>query len=392
MSKKLVGIFVMTLLITTAILPLVSSFNNMKRSMENFLISNDKPKIYGETDIPDDCPYCMVSYWKMDEGSGSMTSDSYNGNDGGILHDNDGNDPAWCTGQVDKAICFAGDEEDMVSISDNPSLNFGTKDFSLEAWITYTGPKPSDNHVPTILSKRGDGSNGFFLALTYLNGNPNGNIICQIQGINYLPNMGGIVVDDGLYHHLVVTRQNTDLRFYIDGDLKDTKSSNKNMDSNHALLIGNDEPSPYGHTSAWTGEIDEVAVYYCSLSNSTIKCHYNNGLQGHDYCYCECDLDVETQSGFNMGTGNFQVTIKNVGSTDCRNVNWNITAEPIFGSGFCTKNGVISSISASGSEMITCSPNGNFGILKIYADAFVCGDTYSGTAYALIVGPYIFVF
>ena len=92
----------------------------------------------------DNCPPCMVSYWKLDEDSGDVI-DSFNSNHGtnhGAIR--------GLTGQVDNAYSFDG-IDDYVDVPDDNSLNLGTGDFTLEAWINAS---TSQNSYPTIIAKR----------------------------------------------------------------------------------------------------------------------------------------------------------------------------------------------------------------------------------------------
>ncbi|MBU7046756.1 MAG: hypothetical protein HXS54_10000, partial [Theionarchaea archaeon] len=65
-----------------------------------------------------DCPPCMVSYWRLDDSSGTTVSDSYGGNSGEIQSNGNASDPQWTTGKVGNALYFAGDPSDSVEIDD----------------------------------------------------------------------------------------------------------------------------------------------------------------------------------------------------------------------------------------------------------------------------------
>jgi uncharacterized repeat protein (TIGR01451 family) len=243
--------------------------------------------------ISQDCPPCMVSYWKLDELSGIIVNDSYGGNDGGIQTDGDTNEPAWTTGKVGNGLYFAGDASDSVEIEDDPGLHFGTGDFALEAWIKYEGPTDGSVMYPAIMSKRPGppGSNpleGFGLYLTYWPANVPGTLLMRIEDRNYVP--CSTPVDDGGWHHVVVQRCKNTVEFYIDGLLDGTAASNKDATTKAGLSLGLDASPSFD--TAWEGLLDEVAVYKCCLSPDIINWHYKLGLTGEGYCLeeelCEC--------------------------------------------------------------------------------------------------------
>jgi len=281
-KKKAIGIAVCILLTTAA---LSGAAGKMMKETDVALLTTTVALPGAKGTIPQDCPPCMVSYWKLDEISGVITNDSYGGNDGGILTDGDGNDPEWETGQVDNALHFAGDAPDMVIIGDDPSFHFGTGDFALEAWIKYEGPTSGSVEYPAIMSKRpgppgSDPIEGFCLCLSYWQGGIPGTLLLRIEDTNYVP--CSTRVDDGDWHHVVVQRCLNQVQFYVDGDLDATATSTKDATTSAALSLGLDWSS--SHDTEWEGLLDEVAVYDCCLSSGTIKCHYECGLTGEGYC------------------------------------------------------------------------------------------------------------
>ena len=68
----------------------------------------------------------MVSYWKLDESSGTTAYDSVDTNDGTLV-----NGPVWTTGAVDGALSFDGVNDYVeiphsngLDITDNLSVEF----------------------------------------------------------------------------------------------------------------------------------------------------------------------------------------------------------------------------------------------------------------------------
>ncbi|MCK4365277.1 MAG: right-handed parallel beta-helix repeat-containing protein [Thermoplasmatales archaeon] len=234
-----------------------------------------------------DCPDGMISYWKGD----GNAKDSYGSNDGtysGLGYEN---------GKVDQTFSFDG-FNDHVRIPHHSSLNLGTGDFTLEAWI-----KPNYNQKmhSTILSNRGDDEeNGFLLGILVLQGYAEGSLFLQIDGTNYIP--CNIDLRDYEWHHVAVTRTGISLAFYVDGVEDGTANSGKNMNSDGDMIIGWDEPVP--DVTPYKGLIDEMAIYNKALSIDEIEFHYFAGLAEHGYCECPDPVYVDDDyswEGYNDG-------------------------------------------------------------------------------------------
>lgn len=245
-------------------------------------------------DLPlvfENCPSCIVGYWKMDESSGALVHDSINGNHGNLLTDGDGMDPDWAPGIAGNALDFPGDADDMVIIGDDPAYHFGTGDFALEAWIKYEGPTDGSVMCPAIMSKRpgppgSDPLEGFCLCLSYWSGGIPGTLLLGIEDTNYYP--CSTPVDDGEWHHVVVQRCEDQVQFYVDGQPDGTAAtaSTNNADTDADLIVGLYPQSSFD--TEWEGLIDEVALYNCCLSRETIAIHHKQGLYGVGYSTCTC--------------------------------------------------------------------------------------------------------
>jgi prepilin-type N-terminal cleavage/methylation domain-containing protein len=214
------------------------------------------------------CPTCsqgLVGYWPFDEGSGTIAKDYSGNNNNGTLC-NGGTCPAqgptWTTGKVGSALNFDG-ADDYVTIPDSPSINLGTGDFTLVAWIKAATTQTT---YPQILSKRGTTANGFLFGLW-----SNGNLFMQIAGANY-PIATDPNLRDNNWHYVVAVRRGSTVTYYIDGANKGSFTSTASMSSTHALWIGRDEPAA-GFTP-FNGLIDEIHIYNRALSDSEIKALY----------------------------------------------------------------------------------------------------------------------
>jgi hypothetical protein len=78
----------------------------------------------------------LVAYWKFDEGAGDIAFDeTQNNNDCGLLCTGENcSPPKWTEGKIGYALEFDG-VDDYVACGNNESLEFGTGDLTITAWI-----------------------------------------------------------------------------------------------------------------------------------------------------------------------------------------------------------------------------------------------------------------
>ncbi|MDH5779714.1 MAG: LamG domain-containing protein [Candidatus Bathyarchaeota archaeon] len=218
-------------------------------------------------------PLGMVSYWRLNEGSGTTAYDSVSDNDGTLV-----NGPEWTTGIVDGGLSFDG-IDDYVGISHHPDLNIGGngKGFTAEAWIKTPTPMGSQQII-----RKGFGAVQYeFKTWGY------GRLLRLIvypYGTSYHVLVdAAIIADDGNWHHVAATKSASDnlLRIYFDGELVGTSTSPcpGTEASTAPLLIGTELYPGYW----FKGTIDEVAIHNRTLALEEIQQHYENGLIGLDY-------------------------------------------------------------------------------------------------------------
>jgi len=82
-------------------------------------------------------PFCaplpsgLVSWW-----TGNQTANDAWGANNGVLQ----NGAIYAAGKVSDAFSFNDSQSAYVSVPDSPSLNVGTGDFSMEAWVKANSP------------------------------------------------------------------------------------------------------------------------------------------------------------------------------------------------------------------------------------------------------------
>ena len=213
------------------------------------------------------CPPGMVSYWKFDEGSGTIAYDSVNENQG-LIHG-----ATWTTGRVDAALSLDG-VDDYIEVADSPSLDI-TDAITLEAWI-----RPQEHtYIGWVISK----GKAYHLGLdtdSYVN-----HVRFELQTSEtssiYTRSDGTVNLNE--WNHIAVTVDSAALIFYING-IRDREILGRSVYGVSDYNLGIGASVYYGVGAFFNGIIDEVAIYNRSLLPEEIQQHYENGLSGLGYC------------------------------------------------------------------------------------------------------------
>lgn len=184
------------------------------------------------------------------------------------------------TGRVGRALDFDG-FDDQVSMANDFAYNFGSGDFSIDAWI-----KTTDTYG-TIVSKRlWNTTDAIWQGYSFLV--QNSRLVLQMaqypQGhFNYTS--GSLpVVNDGQWHFVAVTVDRDDPnggKFYLDGALIytfDPRNRSGNLVTTVPFVLGQAQGDP--GAPAFDGLIDEVELFHRALSEAEILRIYNAGTNG----------------------------------------------------------------------------------------------------------------
>jgi cysteine-rich repeat protein len=205
----------------------------------------------------------LVSLWQ-----GENNANDAQGNNGGTV-----NGPTFNTGRLGQAFNFDG-VDDHVVITDpaDGSLDFGTGDFTLEAWFnipTY------QNAWSSIISKGASGSDGYGIEISSTN-----RISCSIDAVGgYNQHVLGSQPTLNQWHHVVcVFDRDGNVIIYLDGVAVSTIGSasltrNSGSISNSRNLYLGRYAVPYPHFQ-FRGMIDEVAVYNRILTQTEVAANY----------------------------------------------------------------------------------------------------------------------
>lgn len=184
----------------------------------------------------------VTGWWRLDEGSGSLASDSSPSNNDGALQ----NGPLWTPGFLGQALAFGGTR--LVAVSDDSSLDFGTGDFTFSAWVRSdsTGAHQAILHKGSFsLYKQDTGRLTFFT-----------------PGCGILISAGDVTAGD--WHHALVRRAGTTVRLYLDGVQTGTGDCAENLTNGVTLALGC-EASPC--SDPFDGAIDDAIVTGASTSD-----------------------------------------------------------------------------------------------------------------------------
>ncbi len=190
--------------------------------------------------------------------------------------------PARVTGKASRALQFNG-TSDHVDVPSYAGVNFGTNNFTLEAWILPTGNAP----IQVIAEKRIQQGGSYFGYSFFLYNGRLGVQIADGQYANYLAPTP--VPTDGNWHHVaVVVSRHAALGgiFVVDGfpvSTFDPRARHGSLDNTAGFRVGSDTLSS---SSFFKGGIDEVRAYTRALSANEI--HAIFVAQGAGRCkqYC----------------------------------------------------------------------------------------------------------
>jgi hypothetical protein len=217
----------------------------------------------------------LVGWWKLDDMAGNIAADSSGNELNGTL--SEPNSPEWTTGYKGGSLFFElGEYVDL----GNPSLlDFGTGGFSLMAWINTVSSGQGEDYVCPIICKGGDWTGGIRYAVTmsdYSDGTVN---VVLDDDVTKIVLTGTVIVNDGVWHHVAVTKEQTTLSLYIDG----VKDGNNPGDiipegydlsgtSQHNAYIGTiiDHRDDLPHKFYRDGRIDDVRIFNVALSEDEI--------------------------------------------------------------------------------------------------------------------------
>jgi subtilisin family serine protease len=274
----------------------------------------------------------LVSWWKFDEGSGTIAYDSAGDNDGQLV-----NGPAWTTGQIDGALSFDG-TNDYVTVGSPANLdNLPLYNLTISAWIydehstgetwgTIFGTYVSPNgwSFRTISNATGDRS--LYLQVPFSGNN-------QSAWATYHSSYGTIL--GNTWHHVVGVWDSSTktAKLYIDGAETTYQTANPGVGAYNSDASNNKEMGrlPLA-VQYFNGIIDDVRIYNQALSAEEILQLYQKGLSSRALNPNPADreADVDPNIGLSWSAGKDALSHDVYFGTNFDDVNNATTSSPEF--------------------------------------------------------------
>jgi len=201
----------------------------------------------------------MVAWWKLDEKSGKIASDSSGNNCACKLIGN----PRWqpSRGKIGGAIEFDGDG-DYLRIGNESIFDF-TDEITVAAWVNITT-------IPAQWTAVVTKGNSAWRLSTYRNER---RFHFAVAGIGHGSSFvhGGTEVTTGEWHHVCGTYDGAYIRLYVDG-VEDPESgkaySGRITTNDFDVCVGGNSERP---GRCWHGMIDDARIYSYALSRQELK-------------------------------------------------------------------------------------------------------------------------
>jgi hypothetical protein len=242
-------------------------------------------------------PNSMLNWWPLDETSGTTAYDIAHYSNPSSF-DNNGtwvNNPTPVTGKVSGALKFSGNN--YVQVPNHSELNFGTGDFSIDAWVwtqATTGRR-------TIIDKREKWNTNVLGYEVFIE---NGILSIQLADGTFTNYSSSAFIADGNWHHIAITVKRNDplgLVFYVDGNIVtilNPTNHQGSLDNKAPLLIGGNLFDPDYH---FIGIIDEVEIFKRVLTQQEIQSIWAAGSYG------KCKTGITNIGEFNVIPSEFKL-------------------------------------------------------------------------------------
>ena len=221
----------------------------------------------------------IVSYYKLDETSGTNANDEINNNEG-TTHGAAVNQ----TGKIDKAYSFDGN--DYVDLGTGATLNLSSA-FTLSFWI-----KPSSlGNSNEILSKSASSGTWDYECRVAL-AKPTVDLITTNGSYQVV---GGDSLSTGTWYFFTARYDGSTLKVYINADEKDSVAATGAVQDTTNSYVSIARKGAY-NGFYFSGLIDEVGIWSRALTSTEITALYNSG-SGFAYPFTATGTNAQINIG-----------------------------------------------------------------------------------------------
>jgi len=193
----------------------------------------------------------LAAHWKLDEQTGTVATDSAGSNDG-LVHGAAG----WTAGKINGALSFDGTTT-YVSVPGIPEL--AGNSLTAQAWIRMGESFGTWN---PILIQHSPDTNGYYFYV--FRGKP---AVYLVTGDSWALAESPDVIARNEWYHIAMTNDGSNLRLYVDGQIKAATSSTGLTGADYDAYIGYD----YASGAYYAGLIDDVRIYKRALGESHFR-------------------------------------------------------------------------------------------------------------------------
>jgi hypothetical protein len=223
----------------------------------------------------------LVSYWQLNETSGTTATDSKGTNNGtytgGYTLGSTGLTTASSTTPLGTAVTFNGTTA-YITVPNSTSLAI-TSNVSAEAWVKFTSFSGSSYNI--VEKAFTSNTNPYVNYSLTTDGSNSGKFSFGIAvGTTFYNALSNTIPTTGQWYHVVGTYDGTNIRIYVNGLLDGILPVTGSIRNDSQVLTIGAYHRGTSFGQFFPGLIDEVAVYNVALSSTQVLANYNTAATG----------------------------------------------------------------------------------------------------------------